>query len=145
MLTISGTFVCTRRDGFGRSFPFLFLAIQKEEEQIEEKKEETTSTTLAFYGSGQTLSPQPPPPGTASSIFFLFEFLQCDGNCCQQKEEAKAKADVHVAHQPYLVWHLIFTISIQCFSQRCAKKKNPKKKKLEEMLLRVHLLSLMKH
>lgn len=69
-----------------------------------------------------------PPTCLASSVFFLFEFLQCDGNCCQQEEKAKAKADAHVAHQPYLAWHLIFTISIQCFSQRCAKKKNLKSK-----------------
>lgn len=76
--------------------------------------------------------PSTPPPAWLLLfllLFFLFEFLQCDENSCQQKEEAKAKADAHVAHQPYLAWHLIFTISIQCFSQRCAeKKKNPKSK-----------------
>lgn len=141
MLTISGTFVCTRRDWFGRSFRFLFLVIQKEEEQIEKKKKRKKQllwkSTLAFYGSRQTRSClQPcrsfyslyPPTCLASSNFLkkkfccFLEFLQCDENCCQQKEKAKAKADAHVAHQPYLAWHLIFASSIQCFSQRCAKK-----------------------
>lgn len=81
------------------------------------------------------LFPSTPPPAWLLLfffLFFLFEFLQCDENCCQQKEKAKAKADPHVAHQPYLAWHLIFTISIWCFSQRCAKK-NSKKQTLRNV------------
>lgn len=90
-----------------------------------------------FMAPGQTAAlslPGSPPLRFASSIFFfLFEFLQCDENCCQQKEEAKAKADAHIAHQPYLAWHLIFIILIQCFSSKVCKKKNSEKQTLRNV------------